>query len=316
MHEIKDKGTCEGLYGAGAWRSDGQGTCATCHDVHNSLFVSTQEEKAMRKTCEDCHSNTDYAAAVPQATQMNVKIMNHMGASTGQIGTPYDKGAYPEGACAVCHMATQAIANGDQNSMAVHLWRINSDVSYTTFPDAATFNAADSTKNRNALTSAETYSNDTLTYTGAVWVDLDLACGQCHGGSLGTGATHNGAPYYTKAQLAAFAPTMHPEVQFENTTPPTTPPVAGHTAPTITGYTVSFTDTSTVSSTGGDASQSVSVNWGDGTVVKGALGATFTHTYPTGVLRSYYIAQVVTDPVTSTLKSTVNSIKVNIPQRY
>jgi len=37
--EITNKTECETLYGAGSWRSDSQGTCVTCHDVHNSLFV-------------------------------------------------------------------------------------------------------------------------------------------------------------------------------------------------------------------------------------------------------------------------------------
>jgi len=50
----------------------------------------------------------------------------------------------------------------------------------------------------------------------AVWVDLDLACGQCHGG----GKTGSGAKVYplTKKQLAKYAKDMH------GTTPQNTRP--------------------------------------------------------------------------------------------
>ncbi len=49
----------------------------------------------------------------------------------------------------------------------------------------------------------------TATYANAVWVDLDLACGQCHGGSAGKSATKNNAPYMDKAYLAMVANKMH-----------------------------------------------------------------------------------------------------------
>ena len=36
-------------------------------------------------------------------------------------------------------MATQAKENGDQNSMPVHVWRINTSASYNTFPSVGQF---------------------------------------------------------------------------------------------------------------------------------------------------------------------------------
>jgi hypothetical protein len=242
IEEIKDKAKCESLYGAGTWRKDTgvstagqagyQGTCSTCHDVHNSLFVAEQEEKAIRKKCEDCHVNNSTTGATDAlAPQVVVANINH---PTG-TDTPSDTAKY-EDACVVCHMATQAVENGNQVSAAVHLWRINTSASYDTFPTTGQFyggtcsvhtgavqnapylpvvylsdisetncNSAGGTwtpvtKDRNAQVSPETYS--TGTYANAVWVDLDLACGQCHT----SGGTAFAVP---KTQLAAGAAGMH-----------------------------------------------------------------------------------------------------------
>lgn len=214
--EISTKADCEALYGAGAWRADTgvpaegaygmQGTCTTCHDVHNSLFVSTQAEKAMRKTCEKCHVDN----AITGATDTRLPQITTVAHPTG-INTPFDTAKYEE-SCVVCHMATQAQENGDQNSMPVHVWRINTSAAYNTFPTADQFNGTNgATKDRNAQVAPENYTRldgTTGTYAKAVWVDLDLACGQCHGGSLGTGATH-GAPYISKANLSVAAKNMH-----------------------------------------------------------------------------------------------------------
>jgi len=189
--EIKDKATCEGLYGAGAWRTSGQGSCTVCHDVHQSLYVDGHE--ALRKECVDCHENADYAAAVPGTPQYDNATMGH----PQTAGTPWDATLYGADPCAVCHMATQAMRNGNQNSMPVHVWRINTDATYDTFPTAVEFAAG----TKNAKTAPDG------AYTNAVWVDLDLACGQCHGGSLGVGA--NGATLYDKNELSGAAKKMH-----------------------------------------------------------------------------------------------------------
>lgn len=291
--EIKDKATCETLYGVGSWRADNggntsdpaykQGTCATCHDVHNSLFVESQAEAALRKTCYDCHvNNATTFATDPGAPQVVLGSIKHPIGG----GTPFDTNLY-ESACVVCHMATQAEENGDQNSMPVHLWRINTSASYNTFPTADQWDGLNgATKDRNAQTSPED------TYTQAVWVDLDLACGQCHGGSLGTTATHNSAPYYSKSALSVLATGMH-----DGPNPNNTAPTAIGTA-VATGLSVVFTDASTDPATNapqGFNAGAVSINWGDATAAtvinQGASSA--PHVY--AAVGTYTIMQTVTD---------------------
>ena len=102
-------------------------------------------------------------------------------------------------------------------------------------------------------------------FTNAVWVDIDMACGQCHGGSFGKTATHNGAPYFTKAGLAAGAANMH------HIAAAPVAPVVSSAALTTTGYQVSFTDTSTDADDSGNTDV-VAVNWGDGATSTGARG--------------------------------------------
>jgi PKD repeat protein len=259
--EIKTQTECDALYAcsktgnptqtactaaggtwATTWRADAsgdlgttQGTCSTCHDVHNSLFIADQAEAALRKKCDDCHVNNSATGATDaSAPQVNLATIGH---PTGG-GTPFDSTKY-ESPCIVCHMATQAKANGNQNSMPVHVWRINTSASYNTFPTTGQFYGGTCSVHTGAIQNAPSlpvvYLSDTSsanctgasgawtavtkdrnaqvapdgTYTNAVWVDLDLACGQCHGGSLGAGATANNAPYLTKAELATYADGMH-----------------------------------------------------------------------------------------------------------
>ena len=205
---------CNAVYGAGAWAIDTngpQGTCTTCHDVHNSLFVASQSAKAIVKECEDCHMDN----AATNATDSNapqVASFNHPVTK----GTPFDTSLYPNGACVVCHMATQAELNGDQNSMPVHLWRINTNANYSTFPTINQWSGTNGTvMDRNAQTAPETYvtytngvATGTATYAGAVWLDLDMACGQCHGGGRSPvttmGSTTAGSTAVTVASASGF----------------------------------------------------------------------------------------------------------------
>jgi hypothetical protein len=149
----------------------------------------------------------------------------------------------------------------------MHVWRINSDPAYSTFPTQAEFEAAASAKKVIANMAA-----DSKGYASAVWVDIDLACGQCHGGSAGAGAVKNGAPYWSKASLAVFAKAMH-------TVPtPTTPPpaiVPGASTFTLDGFAATYTD----HATGGSGNLTVKVTWGDGKTSLVAPGSVTTHNY-------------------------------------
>jgi hypothetical protein len=164
-------------------------------------------------------------------------------------------------------------------SLPVHLWRINPSASYSMFPTAAEFGIGATATKKIANTAPDG------TYANAVWVDVDYACGQCHGG--GTSASSpavdsadrrvKGLPYYNKATLAAFAEGIHTPDISANTAPAAKFSSAGITA---TGYTASFTDASTDAQTSqGDLV--VTVKWGDGGFSTGSGGGTFSHTYAT-----------------------------------
>jgi predicted CXXCH cytochrome family protein len=238
IKEIKTKTDCETLYGAGAWRSDTQGTCTTCHDVHNSLFVAEQREAALRKVCTDCHNKS-----------LTVKTINH----------PYREGTplAAEGAekCVICHMP-RATSSG----FPMHLWRINTDANYSTFPTATAFGVGAPATKKIANTAPDG------SYTNAVWVDVDYACGQCHGGSFGPDATLNDAPYLTKTELSMLAKNMHVSQ----------PPVVSFTS-SMNSNTATLTDTSTDDSIFPD--NAITVQWGDGTSSTGNAGSVFSHTY-------------------------------------
>ena len=301
VREIKDKTTCENLYGAGAWAAASNGSCVTCHDVHNSLFVAGQEEKALRKTCQNCHvdnattnatvgSNVNTlctAAGVPWtcctgsttgtcqgAPQISIAGINHLHGS----GTPFDT-SMGESPCVVCHMPKPT--SGD---FPMHLWRINTKANYSTFPSAAQYGAGTVPTKKIMNASADG------AYANAVWVDLDLACGQCHGGGDAEDAQHlsmvekctgvgtpyaccNGAGtgscgnYRTKEELAAVAVTMH---DGGGVTYPTT------FSASPSGLTVAVSASVTCN---GPCSFTYDWDWGDGSTH--GTGATSSHDYAT-----------------------------------
>ena len=111
---------------------DGKPACTICHDQHNSLFVASESEKAMKRECEDCHSATStYQTYVPQVPTIDVTAINHPNAP----GTPFDASLDLGSPCEICHMAKQAVVNGNQ-TFAAHLFRINTDPNYSTMPTA------------------------------------------------------------------------------------------------------------------------------------------------------------------------------------
>jgi hypothetical protein len=255
----------------GYWQSESVGNCTTCHDVHQSLFDATATEPIRRECGVTCHGDkADWST-----------IKHPMG-----TGTPIGDGSDPTAPCEICHMP-KPTAEG----FPMHLWRINTDSAYDTFPTLASFYGGScsinptvnttsalctapavggvwtaATKDRRAKTAPDG------TYTQAVWVDLDLACGQCHGGSAGATATKNNAPYFDKSYLSFLASGMHSQLQ-------SLPPTVGHSTPVINTLTVSFNDTSADNNHQAQSTLAVSVNWGDGKVTTGVGGGAFSHTY-------------------------------------
>jgi hypothetical protein len=265
----------------GQWVASGgsaataQGSCTTCHDVHQSIVPEVGAAEPLVRECTTCH--VDQVATYPVLTA--ITKFQH---STGP-GTPFENQATdPSSPCVICHMP--AAATGDPPS---HLFRINVDPAYSTFPTSAEFLG-------NTKKTANTAPDGT--YTNAVWTDLDIACGQCHGG----GASGSGAKVLpmSKEQLALRAKGMH------GITQNAWPTAAMTASPTVTGRTVSFTDNSTDTEDPQSALR-ITVNWGDWTISRGRVGSTFSHTYLAG--GTFTIIHAVTDT-----EGVTNSEKVSV----
>jgi hypothetical protein len=159
--------------------------CTGCHDPHQSLAVA--DATPFAKTCVDCHA----------LSQNILKTTYH---PTG-AGTPFPTGTLEDnpGSCITCHM-----------SQNYHLLRISTDPKYSTFPTAEQmYNPL------NPITTPNMASDGTL--GGAVWSDIDLACGQCHVGGdgvtnpygLSVPAASVNAPRMSKAQLSNVIANIH-----------------------------------------------------------------------------------------------------------
>ena len=172
--------------------------CTGCHDPHQSTIpAANAPNPPIVKDCDQCH----------RLSKTIMATINHpMGP-----GTPFPTATSADlpGACITCHMQA---ALGRARS---HLFRINTDPSYRTFPTPDQLYNQDIT----SLGTAPEYSplNGT-SFAPASWLDVDLACGQCHVGNDGITNSYGltlppgmpGAHAYTKTQLAYWASVMHP----------------------------------------------------------------------------------------------------------
>ncbi len=162
------------------------GSCATCHNSHQPLNENTPGMGGSVKTeCTACHSS----AKATVSPQVSVATIRHLGGP----GTPLENAAGdPSSACMTCH----------QPPGIKHLWRINTDPSYTLYGDytyAYPVNGAaaqSSGSNAPGLVNLSKTAPDG-SYTNAVWIDLDNACGQCHGGGVSP------APVQTTGSITA-----------------------------------------------------------------------------------------------------------------
>ena len=160
-----------------------QGNCMTCHDVHWALASTDPEAEPIRRECTTCHENPGTSATT--APQINLATINHQSGAGTPIADPND----PDAACESCHMPKSS-ATGSY----MHLWRINTDPNYVTMGTTKANVAADGL------------------YVDAAWVDIDHACGQCHGGGTAQGPGYQPVPpalYRTRATLAPVAAQMH-----------------------------------------------------------------------------------------------------------
>ncbi|MGC2450081.1 MAG: chitobiase/beta-hexosaminidase C-terminal domain-containing protein [Candidatus Sulfotelmatobacter sp.] len=172
--------------------------CTGCHDPHQSTVAGTNPaQPAIVKTCDKCHAlaKTILSTTIHPAGP----------------GTPFPTGTQADipGACITCHMQA-ALGRGES-----HLFRISADANYRTFP------TPDQLYNQGitALGIAPEFSEmNGAAYPNANWLDVDLACGQCHVGNDGVSNEYGltmppgmpGAHAYTRTQLAYWASVMHP----------------------------------------------------------------------------------------------------------
>ena len=174
-----------------------QGGCDTCHDVHESTVAPAKTNfgaEGIRRGCDTCH-----------AEEAGTVTTIH---PTGS-GTPSGASEEASGACVKCHMPKPG---GD--GLNVHVFRINTDPDYSTFPKQVggvwtpgycsdpAYTTRDTCVAAGKSWAGVAKSAPDGAYTNAVWVDLDLACGQCHGEE---GSAH----LMTKGITATYAAGMH-----------------------------------------------------------------------------------------------------------
>jgi hypothetical protein len=214
------------------------------------------------------------------------------------IGTPLDGNLSSDKgknmACVTCHMGPTLS----------HFWRINTDASFETFDHV------------NEV--PNTFDDEGYA---AMALDVDLACGQCHGGGTSPvdSPSKDGIMYFTKAALASYAEGMHtggnvaPTAGYENL-------VNGNTATPKT-RTVSFDDNSQGGNHEAQSSLAITVNWGDGKTSAGVGGSSFSHTYTsngrftiilTAQSGNLFDSELIVVDVSNAETTTKHSITVNV----
>src|SRR5208282_858599 len=153
---------------------------------------------------------------------------------SGGAGTPLANVATnPDSECIICHMV------GASGAANYHYFRINPSATYYTLPNASQYYL---TSGSGVKTQPNTFTETVTagivrkagTYA-AVALDVDMACGQCHGGGGPTdsradtnppytnpyGLVSPGAPYFQRTYLAGIAANIHQAAGGTTLTPPT-----------------------------------------------------------------------------------------------
>ena len=194
----------EGLqpFGGPVATSTNNGGCTACHNPHYSTIAKLNPAGTpIVKQCQDCHK------AESSGYDFSIKVVNHPIGG----GTPLPSGlsSTDSSPCVVCHMGA---ASG---TPSYHYFRINADPSYYTFGPASTWYAQSDTPGNGQPNTYVEANNPTYP---AVGLDLDIACGQCHGGGNNIQTPQNtyslvsaspNAPFIPRAQLALDAQNIH-----------------------------------------------------------------------------------------------------------
>ncbi len=176
----------------GQFKYDGTGE-------YKSYYMTEAEAGNTGNGCTGCHEVhtsivTGDSPFREECTECHAKDLSSM-MHSGGAGTPLEHMATdPMEACVSCHMP-----EGE------HLFRISVDANYSTRPPAA----MTSTVNANTAPDGN--------YPNAVWVDLDGACGKCHGGGIAnvvtTGSITAGTKLLTVPNGALFSGEQRIEIK-------------------------------------------------------------------------------------------------------
>ncbi len=261
------------------------GGCTVCHDVHKDpdTLPRFAGDRPGVESCVSCHEGQ---GSYDETT--GVTTVNHGFKHPSGTGTPLDDG----NPCAVCHMP-----GGE------HFFRINVDPSYSTIPaslghclidtaTSCTSNSACPGAGDSCVLSGLANTAPDGSFTKAVWIDLDLACGQCHGGSAGAGAAIPEAPYFTKAELADLAEDIHNNL-----------PIVNFSYTLGSPNTLNVTVFAAATCSNGPCSV-YSWDWGDGSAT--GSGATTSHTYATGGSKTITLTVTQYGTGSTTATKTVN----------
>ncbi len=202
--------------------------CTGCHDPHYPAVNQTALQGSTQTNCGGCHS------------YLVENILQTIKHPTG-AGTPFPTGTSADvpGACAVCHMqaASPSPSYPTQGAAQNHLFRVSVDPNYYTYPTPASYYSGNTAPGTEA----------DGTFTAAVWNDVDIACGQCHGGGVsgqnpyGIVPPYPAPPAFTRTYLANAATGIHGTDTMPTAATPTFSPAPGTYA---TAQTVTISDTS------------------------------------------------------------------------
>jgi Fn3 associated/Chitobiase/beta-hexosaminidase C-terminal domain len=216
--------------------------CVGCHDPHQSTVAGVPQNEAQKpivNTCDTCHP-------------LSQSIIQTTGHPTGPL-TPFPTGTQADipGACVTCHM------QGALGQAQTHLFRINTNETYYTYPSPEQL-YVDNLTSLGTWPSLSRYSGEA--YNQASWLDVDLACGQCHVGGDGQTNPYGltlppglpGAHAFTRNQLAQMAVGIHnpdpgvPRPTYSPTPTTYTAPVTVTMSDTMQGATIYYTTDGTV----------------------------------------------------------------------
>ncbi|MBP9823819.1 MAG: carboxypeptidase regulatory-like domain-containing protein [Thermoanaerobaculia bacterium] len=166
---------------------------------YKSFYMTEGEAAGTGNGCTGCHEVhtsivTGDSPFREECTECHAKDLGTIMHPLGE-GTPMEDMAHdPMEACVSCHMP-----EGE------HLFRINVDPAYKTRPTASMTGTA----NANTAPDGD--------YAAAVWVDLDAACGKCHGGGIAnvvtTGSITAGSKLLTVPNGALFTGEQRIEIK-------------------------------------------------------------------------------------------------------